>query len=246
MPTVPFETFTGVKLEPYYYPQLAKTRAVNLAAGTYPAGQVLGQFTQAAVNEIQTLTATGTVSGGTYTITFEGQTTTALAFDATVAQVQAALNALSNVDSGDIVVAGGAFPATPLTFTFGGQYAARNASAMSVTDSTTGAGHTLTFTTPTPGLSGPGQYGAYATGNTDGTGVAVCFLVYPCTVNSDGVVQMTITPAGVAEQSQLTAPVYDQGYFLTTDLTGLDADAVVDLKARIVEGSLAAGVVYVP
>ena len=43
-------------------------------------------------------------SGGTFTLTYDGQTTAALAYDATAAQVQAALEALSNIAPGDVLV----------------------------------------------------------------------------------------------------------------------------------------------
>jgi hypothetical protein len=59
-------------------------------------------------DEVQTLTITGT--GGTYqlrvTVGESTQTTTALAFDANAAAIQAALNALSNLADGDIVITG--------------------------------------------------------------------------------------------------------------------------------------------
>jgi hypothetical protein len=246
MPTTPFQTFTGVKLEPYYYPEKAKTRAVNLAAGTYEKGTVLGQFTGTATNEVQTLTATGTVSGGTYKLSFDGYETAALAYNASVAVVQAAIDALANVDPGDITVGGGAFPGTPLTFTFAGQFAARNVPLIAVSSSVTGGG-SIAMAQTTAGVSSSGTYGTYATGNTDGTGVAVCLLVYPCVVDENGTVAMMTNPTGFQESLQKTAPVYDGGYFHTSDLIGLDADAIADLQARMVEGTLTGGgVVYIP
>lgn len=77
-------------------------------------------------NAVQTMSDSGTVSGGTYTIAFKHPTTgveeitAAIAFDANAATVQAALVALSGIDSGDVVVTG----TTPdLVFTFGGNLA---------------------------------------------------------------------------------------------------------------------------
>jgi hypothetical protein len=46
------------------------------------------------VNEVVTLTEATNITAGTYTLTFGGQTTAAIAWDATAAQVQAALEAL--------------------------------------------------------------------------------------------------------------------------------------------------------
>jgi hypothetical protein len=52
------------------------------------------------------LSVTSGSLGGTYTLTFNGQTTTALAFNASAATVQAALVALSSVGTGNVVVSG--------------------------------------------------------------------------------------------------------------------------------------------
>jgi len=75
------------------------------------------------VAEVQTISVSGTVSSGTYTLTFQGETTSAIAFGATAATVQTALLALPNLDTGDVVVTGGPLPTTPMVLTFGGQYA---------------------------------------------------------------------------------------------------------------------------
>lgn len=58
------------------------------------------------VSEINTLTAHATTpaTAGTFTITVNGQTTAGIAFNATAAVIQAALEALSNVAPGDVVV----------------------------------------------------------------------------------------------------------------------------------------------
>lgn len=55
-------------------------------------------------SEIQTLTVTA--DGGTYTITYSGQTTTALAYNISSANLQTALEALSNIAPGDLTVTG--------------------------------------------------------------------------------------------------------------------------------------------
>ncbi len=74
------------------------------------------------VNEVQTVTVTGTPTGGTYTLTFSGQTTAPIAFNTTAADVRTALEALSNINFGEITVAGGPHPGTAITVGFGGQY----------------------------------------------------------------------------------------------------------------------------
>jgi len=52
-----------------------------------------------------TITDLGGISG-TFTLTFRGQTTSAIAFDSSGPDMQAALVALSNIDPGDVVVTG--------------------------------------------------------------------------------------------------------------------------------------------
>lgn len=61
-----------------------------------------------AVNEKQQVTLAGPPTGGTFTLAFDGQTSGAIAYDASAATVQAALEALSNIAPGDVVVTGNA------------------------------------------------------------------------------------------------------------------------------------------
>lgn len=87
-----------------------------------------------AVNEIQTLTITGTPTGGDFTITYAGQTTAAIAFDADAAAVQSALEALSNIGVGDVACTGGDLPGTAVVITFGGALANTDVALMTVDD----------------------------------------------------------------------------------------------------------------
>lgn len=103
------------------------------------------------VNEVQSLTEATAITAGTFTITFDGETTDAIAFDATAAQIQAALEALANVSPGDITVAGGPVPTAPATLTFGGNYAAQDVPLVTV-DETDLTG-TITVAEDTKGVS---------------------------------------------------------------------------------------------
>ncbi|MGD8787738.1 MAG: flagellar filament capping protein FliD, partial [Phycisphaerales bacterium] len=75
-----------------------------------------------AVAEVQTLTPTVEASAGTFTLTYDGQTTAAIDFDAPltgIGSIQEALEALSNVNAGDISVDGTTLDvAGATTFTF--------------------------------------------------------------------------------------------------------------------------------
>lgn len=67
-------------------------------------------------NEVQTITITGTPAGGTFTLTYSGNTTAAIAFDATSADVVTALELLENIE--DVTATGGALPGTAVVVTF--------------------------------------------------------------------------------------------------------------------------------
>jgi hypothetical protein len=77
-------------------------------------------------NEVQTLTITGTPTGGTFTVTFDGQTTAAIAYNADAATVEAALELLSTIGTGNVTCGGGALPGTPVTITFTNALAKRD------------------------------------------------------------------------------------------------------------------------
>lgn len=84
----------------------------------------------AAVNEVQTVTITGTPTGGTVTLTFRGATTAAIAYNANAAAVQAALQALSTIGSDNATVTGGPGPGTPWAVTFVSSLAASDVPLM--------------------------------------------------------------------------------------------------------------------
>lgn len=86
-------------------------------------------------NTTQKVTISGGPTGGTFTITYSGQTTSAIPYNASAATVQAALQALSNIGSGNVTVTGNA--GGPYTIVFGpsfnGVVAALTASGASLT-----------------------------------------------------------------------------------------------------------------
>lgn len=67
------------------------------------------------VPEIQKIALDAITHDGTFTLTFSGQTTAAIAWNATAAEVQEALEALSNIAPADVVVTG-QFPEFVVTF----------------------------------------------------------------------------------------------------------------------------------
>lgn len=106
------------------------------------------------VREVQTITVSGTVSGGDYTITIveTGETTATIAHNANIATIQAALDALGSIESGDIIVGGGSLPGTPVTITYDGpNFAGRNIAQLTVDSSALTGGGSYAVTTTTPG-----------------------------------------------------------------------------------------------
>lgn len=103
--------------------------------------------------EVQTITVDAT--GGTFTITYSGQTTSALAYNVSAGAMQTALEALSNIAPGDVVVTGGVGAGgggTPYTLTWNsdqGDVAQPTTNAGSLT----GGASTATVATSTPGVS---------------------------------------------------------------------------------------------
>lgn len=97
-----------------------------------------------ATNEVQLVTVTAT--GGTFTLTYSGQTTAAIAEAASEAAVQVALEALSNIAPGDVEVDG--LPGGPWEVTFQGTLAATNVAQMTAdATSLTPGGSTAVVTT---------------------------------------------------------------------------------------------------
>lgn len=97
----------------------------------------------AGVQEINTIAATGVVTGGTFTLTLGAQTSAPIAWNATAAQVQAALELVSTIGVGNVIVTGGPFPGTPFVVSFIGARSGTVATAP-MTGTFTG----LTGTTP--------------------------------------------------------------------------------------------------
>ncbi|TWT30722.1 autotransporter outer membrane beta-barrel domain-containing protein [Blastopirellula retiformator] len=82
------------------------TDASNGSLGDVAISTTTSAF--AGSNEKQTVTLPAGVTGGTFTLTFDSQETGNIAYNASAATVQTALEALSNIDSGDVEVSGAA------------------------------------------------------------------------------------------------------------------------------------------
>lgn len=95
--------------------------------------------TPSGTNEVQTVTIGGAPTGGTFTLTLDNRQTTPIAYNATAAAIQTALEALPNIGAGNVTVTG----AGPYTVTFVGALAKRPIPNLTATHALTGG------TTPT-------------------------------------------------------------------------------------------------
>jgi len=104
-------------------------------------------------SEVQRLAVDAT--GGTFTVTFNAQTTAAQAFNVAAATLQSQLEGLSSVGVGNVLVTGGpgnAGATTPYILTFRGSLAGQNQpQATTNAASLTGGASTATVTTTTQG-----------------------------------------------------------------------------------------------
>lgn len=113
------------------------------------------------VNEVQTLTiAAGPPTGGTFALEFDGQTTAPITWTAVdntlLANIDAALEALSNIGAGEIACAAGTLSSGvgTLTITFSGTLAETDVALITVADnSLTGNSGTVAVAETTPGVT---------------------------------------------------------------------------------------------
>lgn len=219
----------------------------NSASDTY----LLTSYGYAA-DAVQALTISGSPTGGTFTLTFNGQTTGAVAYNAPAngaGSVQAALAALSNIGTGNVAVTGG--NGGPYTVRFIGSLAGAAEPLITATSSLTGGtspsvsavtsviggdGGRLQTTTDPRGLVALSDcdllgrtlttIAAFTTGipsnSTDRTTVD--------TYDADGHVltSTAVQPTGGSTPNQTTAWVYGVGGTAGTDLFSNDLQAKIE------------------
>lgn len=118
----------------------------------------------AGTSEVQTITFGGTPTGGTFKLAFEGRRTADISWSATNNtlrdNVDAALEALSNIGTGNVTTAVGTMTAGigTLTVTFAGTLATKAVSTITVdTNALTGTSPTIAVAETTPGVSATGR-----------------------------------------------------------------------------------------
>jgi hypothetical protein len=116
-----------------------------------PYERLAGAGGGAGVNETQTVSRTAT--GGTFTITFDGETTATIPADGTgltAAAVLAAMQDLPNLNDGDVATSGSA--GGPITITFQGRYAETDVPLITI-NAAAATGGTVTAAAGTAGVS---------------------------------------------------------------------------------------------
>jgi len=91
----------------YQYDNLHRTIAEKQAGGNVPIATVTTTTEGASINEVQRVGFRSNdypISGGSFTLTYSGQTTTSIAWNASATTVQSELEALSNIGTGDVAV----------------------------------------------------------------------------------------------------------------------------------------------
>lgn len=85
-----------------------------------PDSGKVGPFQAAGTADVWTITPGGTWSGGTFTLTVNGQTTAPIVYNAAIGVIQTAVQALSGVGAGNLIVGGGPQFTTATTYTAAG------------------------------------------------------------------------------------------------------------------------------
>lgn len=176
----------------------AKTYIPGLADSTISLSGKWDDTTTA--NEVQTISQTGTVTAGTWTISFDGQTTTSINWNDNLATIQARLDA--KWGSSQIVASGGSLPGTPVVLTFSGSNYAGSNQPLAVANSGSLTGGTYGIVETTPGSGGPDKVLQADVGTT------TTFVYCPAgrgTGVGSGKVQYTGT--GILTNYKVTSPI---------------------------------------
>lgn len=135
------------------YVRIAGNTAAKAELGRGPIPLLAGSV--GGTNEVQSVAITGAPTGGTFTLSFGGQTTAPIAYNSAAAAVQTALRALSSIGATGVTVSGGPGPGAAYVVTFGGPLGGRNVPQMTASGSFTGGtSPQINVTTTTPGVPG--------------------------------------------------------------------------------------------
>jgi hypothetical protein len=167
-------------------------------------------------NDTQTITITGNPTGGTFTLTYGGQVTTAIPWNSTAGGVQLALGGLSNVGLGNVIVTGGPAPGTPFTVTFQGTLSGMNQPNLTATALLTGGVTPAVAVAHTSAGVGTVAHAARATfaklvlGNPAGYAALMALAVADATAVSSLLDLTTGAPTGGATEASVSTAINNQ------------------------------------
>lgn len=159
---VSFGPLSGTNTSPVTIEFTGALAARNIRPLTADRTRLLG-------NEVQQLTLNTNVTAGTFRLSFLGQQTAPIAFNATPGAVQAALEALPNIGTGNVVVTGPVLPTGTLNIEFVGSLRDADVAQLNIVGNLlrfnerqqlvmnggpTGGTFTLTLNNPANGLVG--------------------------------------------------------------------------------------------
>jgi hypothetical protein len=128
--------------------------AINISGSCVSQFPTEGETPSAgSIDEVQALSKTGTVSGGTFTLSYAGQTTATIPYNASAATIREKLIDLTNIGADDIETSGGPINTTPVVISFKGALAGTNVAAITVDNTSLTGGGSLAIATTTAGAS---------------------------------------------------------------------------------------------
>jgi hypothetical protein len=114
----------------------------------------------AGTDEVQSITSSGTPTGGTFRLEFGGFITATITHTATAAAVATALNALPSIGASGVAGGGGPLGTAAVTITFSGNNMAKKNQpliTLAVNSLTGGTAPTMAIATTTPGVDATGR-----------------------------------------------------------------------------------------
>lgn len=189
--------------------------------GYLPSGILLGEITSSGLwgpysgtsSEVQTVTISGGPTGGTFTLSYGGHTTTAIPYNAAASAVQSALQALASIGAGNATVTGAT--GGPYSVDFVGALADEDVAQMTESGASLTGGTSPAVTVATTTAGGADE-------SSDGRQVAA------------GILFNTLDVSGGA--AKYGAPLFRHGFVLLANLpaqSGVDPNAITDLAGRI-------------
>jgi hypothetical protein len=232
----PVMQYTGGGINPLYDNDWGIDNIAIAGGSMYKAGQCMGLVpgTGTAVAEVQTITITGTPTGGTFTLIYGGYLITApIAYNATAAQVVAAINAAAGATV--VSATGGPLPGTAVVLTFINEAGAMAHSLLiAVNNLTGGASPAVTPTRTTAGKPAGGYFKNYDDAASDGSQTMRRILKFDVSIDILGnVTAGQGNMGGFGGVANRAVPAFYKGYFRCSDLIGLDANGVTDVGKLI-------------